>query len=119
MQTALCLLDQAIELGRRELGFLEEGEVDGAERLAQDRGRLLREALAAKAAAGEQGLDDYCGRLKELKGLHGLIIEQAHRLHEVLHKDLIRSRQERRRLNGYGGVGRISGPTDRFISRKS
>jgi hypothetical protein len=117
MSDALGLLNRAIELGRRELGHLKQGELEGAERLAHDRIRLVRAALSAQDDAG-LSLEAYLEKLVELKGLHGLIIEQARKMHAALREEIARSERERRRLNGYGGAIRPAGPTDRFISRQ-
>lgn len=115
MADTLTLLDQALELGRKELGFLVAGDVEEARRLAGDRGRLTFEAV------GEPGVDlaGVLEKLNQLQSLQGQITQEARRLHAALTEDLKRARQENRRFSAYReGSGRGRTTTERYVSRQ-
>jgi uncharacterized protein involved in exopolysaccharide biosynthesis len=116
MADALTLLDQALEVGRKELGFLLDGDVAEASRLARDRGQLTAEAMAG---GGGVNLDQALEKLTQLQGLQGQITQEARRLHAALKKDLLRARQENKRFTAYK-EGSVKGHrlANRFISRQ-
>ena len=116
MPDALSLLDQALEVGRKELGFLLDGDVEEAGRLARDRGQLTAEAMAG---GGGANLDQALEKLTQLQGLQGQITQEARRLHAALKKDLLRARRENKRFTAYKeGSGAAPRSTNRFISRQ-
>lgn len=117
MPDTLSLLDQALEMGRKELGFLIDGDVEEATRLAHDRGQLTAEAMAdgGKGANLDQALE----KLTQLQGLQGQITQEARRLHAALKKDLLRVRRENKRFTAYKeGSGMTPRFSNRFISRQ-
>lgn len=103
MTSALSRLDEALHVGELELDRLQAGEVFEAEKLSQDRGRLLSEALAQRDGVS---LEELMDKLAQLKRLQGRISSEALRLKEVLREDLKQAKQQNRRLAGYGGAAR-------------
>lgn len=115
MTNTLSLLDQALELGRKELCFLAAGDVEEASRLAGDRGRLTAEAVKEPGV----NLDAVLDKLNQLQSLQGQITQEARRLHAALKEDLKRARQENRRFSAYkDGAGRGGPLTERYVSRQ-
>jgi len=120
VHAALRLLDQALEMGRRELEHLSAGEVEKAEALAFGRGGVLHEALAgdALAAPAADCLDTLVAKLEELKGLQGRIIDEARRLQHSIGADILRLGQERKRHQGYGRLVRPRRVQNRYLNRQ-
>ncbi|MES9995666.1 hypothetical protein [Desulfovibrio aminophilus] len=114
MSDMVTLLDQAIEMGHKELGFLIAGDVFEAEQLAQDRGRLTASIENGKRV----DLDSVLDKLTQLKALQGQITQEARRLHAALKADLQRVRLENQRFSAYKDGSRVAPPvSNRFISR--
>ncbi|MCM0756409.1 hypothetical protein M7784_14325 [Desulfovibrio aminophilus] len=115
MSDMVTLLDQAIEMGHKELGFLISGDVFEAEQLAQDRGRLTADIENGKSV----DLDTVLDKLTQLKALQGQITQEARRLHAALKADLQRVRRENQRFSAYKEGSRVASPlSSRFISRQ-
>ncbi|MFO7595643.1 MAG: hypothetical protein R6W92_04765 [Desulfocurvibacter africanus] len=116
MNESLRMLDQALDVGRKELELLVAGEIEQAEALAHERGDLINNALARESTDRDpQVLRD---RLGELQELHNRITSQAMRLREEVKADLLRTRQEGKRMDGYrSGVRGGAGVQSRFISK--
>jgi len=120
MNKALLLLDQALELGRRELEHLRAGEVEKAEELAFSRGNITDEALADGCLSQPPcaTLDSLVSKLMELKDLQANIIDEAKRLQSDIGAEIRRTNQETKRHTGYGKAAK---PPPRinsvFISR--
>jgi hypothetical protein len=111
------MLDQALSIGRKELGFLAEGDVFEAERLSKDRERILDEAIADLDRGNLEILAD---KLVEMKSLHDEITDEARKLHSSLKKDLAGIKKQNKRIAGYSfGAGNHSRlAKERFISKK-
>jgi len=111
------MLDQALSIGRKELGFLAEGDVFEAEKLSKDRERILDEAMADLDRGNLEILAD---KLVEMKSLHDEITDEARKLHSSLKKDLAGIKQQNKRIAGYSfGAGNHSRlAKERFISKK-
>jgi len=111
------MLDEALSIGRKELGFLAEGDVFEAERLSKDRERILDEAIADLDRANLEKLAD---KLVEMKSLHDEITDEARKLHASLKRDLMGMRQQNKRIAGYsfgsGNHSRLA--KERFVSKK-
>jgi len=111
------MLDQALSIGRRELGFLSDGDVFEAEKLSKDRERILDEAIGDLDRANLEQLAD---KLVEMKSLHDEITGEARKLHSSLKHDLANMKQQNKRIAGYsfgsGNVPRLA--KERFISKK-
>lgn len=122
MNQALLLLEQAIEMGHRELAHLRAGEVAEAEELAFSRCGLTDEALADGCLSQPPcaTLDSLVSKLMELKDLQASIIEEAKRLQKDIGAQIQRAGKEEKRHKGYGQAAR---PTKRiqsvFVSRNS
>lgn len=116
MTEPLLMLDRALDIGRRELASLLSGDLDEAERLARDRGELISAALAPGAGLDRQGLLD---KLKELKALQDSLTEQVARLREEARAEMLKTKQEGRRMDGYrSGVRMDMGIRSRFVSKR-
>ncbi|WP_243363655.1 hypothetical protein [Fundidesulfovibrio terrae] len=114
MNDELDILDRALEAGRMELSQLAQGEVEEAERLAQERLNLMEEAWRMR---DPKKISDLKEKLVQLQGLQGQITAEARRLHEAIKRDLLRARQENQRLTGYRSSLRVSPIGGRFIDR--
>ena len=114
MNDELDILDRALEAGRLELTQLAQGEVEEAERLAQERLNLMEEAWRMR---DPKKISDLKEKLVQLQGLQGQITAEARRLHEAIKRDLLRARQENQRLTGYRSSLRVSPIGGRFIDR--
>jgi hypothetical protein len=122
MHPAFELLDQALEMGRRELALLADGEVEQAGELSGSRDALLDRVLVKGALSdpASENLDGLVRRLAELKDLQARIIGEATRLHQDIGAKLRRNGQENKRFAGYGRAARPAPRIQsRFISRMS
>lgn len=111
------MLDQALSIGRRELGCLTEGDVFEAEKLARDRERIIDEAIADLDGILLEKLAD---KLVEVKNLHDEITDEARKLHSSLKHDLANIKKQNNRISGYSyGAGNMpSMNRERFIHKK-
>ena len=111
------MMDEALSIGRRELGCLTEGDVFEAERLSKDRERILDEAIGD---LDRERLEELADKLVEMKSLHDEISSEAKRLHGTLRQDLVSIKQQNRRISGYsfgaGNLPRLA--KQRFIHKK-
>lgn len=112
------MLDEAMSIGRRELGCLAEGDVFEAEKLSRDRERILDEAIGDLDKANLETLAD---KLIEMKNLHAEITGEARKLHSSLKHDLTSMKKQNRRFAGYSqGAGNAPRLVkERFISKTS
>lgn len=118
MTTRSRMIDEAMSIGRRELGCLAEGDVFEAEKLSKDRERILDEAIGD---LDRENLEILADKLVEMKSLHDEITGEARKLHSTLKQDLAGMKQQNRRIAGYsfgsGNMPRLA--RERFISKKS
>ena len=118
MATRSRMLDEALDIGRRELTCLAEGDVFGAEKLSRDRDRILDEALGGLSHGNLQKLAD---KLVEMKDLQDEITGKARELHASLKRDLTSMKRQNKRISGYsfgsGNMPRLA--TRRFVNKKS
>lgn len=112
------MIDEALSIGRRELGFLVEGDVFEAEKLSRDRERILDQAIGDLDRANLERLAD---KLVEMRSLQDEISGEARKLHSSLKRDLADMKQQNRRIAGYSfGSGNMPRLTrERFVSKKS
>lgn len=115
MSGADRLLDEAYDIGRREYDCLIEGDVDQVEGLAKERGKLIQEAL--DGFSGEP-LDLFVEKLQRLSSLQGALSEEAKRLHASIKADLLKLRQENRRMTGYQGATRFTPLASKFLNKR-
>ncbi len=116
MTEPVLMLDRALDIGRRELAFLLSGELDEAEKLARDRGALISAALGSGADRDRLVLLE---RLKELQALQDSLTEQVMRLREEARVEMLKVKQEGRRMDGYkSGVRMGTGIRSRFVSKR-
>ena len=112
------MIDEALSIGRRELGCLTQGDVFEAEKLSRDRERILDEAIGD---LDRENLKSLADKLVEMKSLHAEITGEARKLHSSLKHDLSSMKQQNRRFAGYsygaGNMPRLA--RERFISKKS
>lgn len=114
MSDKLEYLEQALATGERELHCLLAGEIEEAEKLAKDRGRLL-EMIWSSAEAESVGL--LRDKLLKLKNLQGQLTVEARRLHAELKSDLQRAKQENQRLSGYRSTVRPNPAIRRYLDK--
>ena len=111
------MLDEALSLGRKELGCLTEGDVFEAERLSKDRERILDEAIGD---LDRENLEELADKLVEMKSLHDEISDEAKRLRSSLRENLVSMKKQNRRITGYSyGAGNMPRMArERFIHKK-
>ncbi len=114
MKDEIEILDIALDVGRRELDQLAQGEVDAARHLAEERMQLMEDAWRMRDPAKIGALKD---KLLQLQGLQGQITSEARQLHEAIRRDLLRAKQENQRLTGYRSSMRGSPPGSRFVDK--
>ena len=114
MADSLSLLDQALELGKRELEHLSSGNVDETEDLARERSQLLSLAWDGQDDPALEVLRD---KLMQLQSLQNNLTAQAKRLHSSMRDELRRARQEKARLSGYGKAAKPAPRINSFLSK--
>ncbi|WP_291328630.1 hypothetical protein [Desulfovibrio sp. UCD-KL4C] len=115
MADTLHLLDQALDLGHKELKLLLVGEVDEAFEAAEKRGHYTSQALETKASVS---LNDVLSRIEKLKSLQGQLTTEAKKLHASLKADLGRTKKEHVRFKGYLGAAKgTPRMTNMFINK--
>lgn len=92
------LLDQALELGRRELVWLRKNDVEKAAACSEERGLLITQAWSAYGHCPDMA---YTEKLEELSRIQDLLVAEARSRREEMRAGLCRSRCESRRLAGY------------------
>ena len=107
MSECLSLLDQALDIGQRELDSLAAGEVDGLEEASRERARLIDEAWNQRECEAVD-VDELVGKLRQLRSLQSQLSSKARKLHSSLAEDLMRMRREGKRLVGYGKASKIT-----------
>jgi hypothetical protein len=117
MSDTLLYLDQALDVGMRELECLVSGEVEEAERLAAERGRLI--GLLTEHNPRPEVVDFLREKLLKLQSLQGQLTNEAKKLHAKLKEDLKRTKLENKRLCGYGTSVRGGRIESRFITKTS
>lgn len=115
MPTVESCLDEAMDLGSMELAMLSEGNVEQAEALALDRGRVLDMAWRGK---GRISQDIFLDKMERLQAMHALINSEARRLHKMLKEDLIRARKQGQGLSGYRNSMPSASPEARFVKAR-
>lgn len=121
MSQCLSLLDQALDIGMRELDSLAAGEVDGLEEASTERARLIDEAWSMHEDA-QVDVDELIEKLKQLRSLQSQLSCKARKLHTSLAEDLKRMRCEGQRLAGYGKASKVTplfgGGGSRYVSKQ-
>lgn len=98
MSCAIDLLDEALDLAKKEKNALEVGEYDEAMDLAEKRGELTGMAWNMF----EPGISEhYRKKLLELSSIQTQLTELATQARDAIRKKLSISRQEKRRIRGY------------------
>jgi len=112
------MINEALSIGRKELGCLADGDVFKAEKLSRDRERILDEAIGD---LDRDNLERLADKLVEMKSLHDEITGEARKLHSSLKQDLTSMKKQNRRIAGYsygsGNMPRLA--RERFVSKKS
>jgi len=115
MEAVEAYLDEALDLSRLELDMLAEGDVERAETLARDRGRLMDMAWRGRKSVSQ---DQFLKKMKQLHALHESAHVEAKRLHKLLKDDLLRIRKQGQALSGYHPNVSFSEQEARFISKQ-
>lgn len=98
MNGAIDLLDEALDLAKKEKTALEGGQYDEAMDLAEQRGKLTGMAwnLFEPALTGL-----YHKKIAELAEIQRQLAEIATKARDMIRDKLSSSRQEKRRMRGY------------------
>ena len=98
MFDVMQLLDTAMRLSDREMEALRRGEYEETERLAFERGMLVREAVSAPVPVDTAG---YRARLEALRDMQVRLMDEARRRRDDIGESLRNARCQRRRMGGY------------------
>lgn len=98
MSQGLALLDEALDLARQEKSALEEGEYDEAIGMAQKRVDITDQAWNFLQTTEHE---PYRKRLLELADLQKQLTELATSARNAVRQRMNRSRQEKKRMQGY------------------
>ncbi|WP_045221053.1 hypothetical protein [Desulfonatronum thioautotrophicum] len=115
MDTVETYLEEALDLSHRELSLLTEGDVEQAEALANDRGRLLDMAWRGR---GRISQDVFLAKMEQLQSVHNQVSAEARRLHKMLKDDLLRTRRQNQGYSGYCNSMPAAQPEARFVQTK-
>jgi hypothetical protein len=116
MSNSMTFIDMALEVGERELASLLAGDIEEAERLAFDRGKLMEEAWQMRETSKVNQLRD---KLLRLQSLQGQLTSEAKRLHDTLRQDLKKAKKENERLSGYRSSVVPTPIASRFVDKLS
>lgn len=105
MHSSLTLLDQALELARRELDLLDQDDLDELEDLARRRSGLMARAWEGKDGCNAEELGE---RLRALQALQDELEAKARREHERTGSLLKQRKQAGKAISGYNRRGRRS-----------
>ena len=92
------LLDEALQVGARELDALRAGDVDLASELCERRADLMERGWAM----GENNLRVIRTRLLAVRDLQELLFEEGRALKRQIRDQLNQSKEQMRRMRGYG-----------------
>lgn len=98
MGQGLALLDEAMDLARREKCALEDGEYEDAIQIAEKRTEITGMAWNFLSCAER---DPYRHKLLELADIQKQLTELATRAQAAVRDRMNRSKQEKRRMKGY------------------
>jgi hypothetical protein len=113
MEPAASNIDEALDLGQMELNMLADGNVEQAEALAADRGRLLDMAWHGRGRVSEE---QFLKKMEQMKIMHAQIDSEARRLHKMLKDDLLRTRRKGQGFAGYRSAVASPMPGAKFLS---
>ena len=92
------LLDEALQVGARELDALRAGDVDLASELCERRADLMERGWARR----ENDCGELRSRLLALRDLQELLFEEGRALKRQIRDQLNQSKEQMRRMRGYG-----------------
>lgn len=98
MDQGMELLDQALELGKRERLALEEGEYEAAIEISRKRAELTGMAWNCM---DRQDQEPFRARLMQLSTLQKQLTLLATTAHNAIKRKMNSSKQEKRRMNAY------------------
>jgi len=112
-------LDEALDLSKLELDLLIKGDLEGdlerAEALARDRGRLMDMAWRSRKSVPQ---DQFLKKIKQLHVSHENAHVEAKRLHKLLKDALLRIRKQGQILSSYRPGTFSPVQETRFISKQ-
>ncbi|HDQ41064.1 MAG TPA: hypothetical protein ENN39_08575 [Desulfonatronum sp.] len=115
MESIDAYLDEALDLSRVELSMLAEGDVQQAEILARDRGRLMDMAWRGRNRISQE---QFLEKVEQLRKLHDNVQHEARRLHKLLKDDLMRVRKQGQFFTGCRPQASSLTQEARFISKQ-
>lgn len=98
MSQGLALIDEAMNLARKEKLALEAGEYDDAIEMAEKRGEITGMAWNCLEHAQQE---PYRKKLMELMDFQKQLTELAIKARDVVREKMNRSKLEKRRMKGY------------------
>lgn len=98
MHPSISLAEEALDLARRELNLLEEGNMEEVEAAAERRMQLLDDAWAKRTDDCAKQLQE---RLEAMREIQKQMLEKAQALHDALAKELKDIRRRGTRQKSY------------------
>lgn len=98
MHPSISLAEEALDLARRELSLLEEGNIEEVETIAEKRMQLLDDAWAQRTDDCVTQLQE---RLEVMRVIQKQMIGKAQAFHDTLAKDLKDIRRRGTRQKSY------------------
>ncbi len=107
MDEALKRLDEAYSLGEQELQHLLGEDLDQMAETAEQRNRLVKEALRVSTVElTEDNEAEFLEKVRRLERQHGMLFTEARKLHKRLREDLAKLKKENKRITAYHGAHR-------------
>ncbi len=98
MRTAIDYLNEALELGKKELTALSQDKLDEAKTLSERRNWLISQAWSVR-----QGCDKatYKDKLLQIQSMQSQLTAEATAQKQKVAQGLMRSKKENKRMLGY------------------
>ncbi len=98
MHTAIEYLNEALELGKKELHALTHSKLEEAKVMSERRNWLISQAWSAR-----KGCDDalYKNKLLQIQSMQSQLTAEATKQKQQVAQGLMRSKKENKRMAGY------------------
>ncbi len=106
------IVQQALDLGDKELDCLRSQDTDRLVPLARERKQLMERLLTVPPTTGLRG------RLQQLQGQQTLLTREARALQQLLKQEVMRVRGQNKRYSGYHNAAKVIPLSSRFVSRQ-
>ncbi len=98
MHKAIKYFDEALALAEQELQALSDDDSERAVALKEKRSELIAQAWAARQDCDNK---EYASRIIQMQKIQSMLTEKATQVRQHVREEIVRSRKESRRLEGY------------------